>query len=78
VSTITGIGSINELDENISAISQILSPTYGSPINSARVERDAPLWSKVQEILGSWLNFNFISPEANWDVQQQKLVKLKL
>ncbi|KAI7972261.1 hypothetical protein EIK77_003685 [Talaromyces pinophilus] len=78
VSTITGIGSTKELDENILAISQILLPTHGSPINSAQVERDAPLWNKVQEILGSWLNFNFTSPEANWDVQQQKFVKLKL
>ncbi|KAH8690871.1 Aldo/keto reductase family-domain-containing protein [Talaromyces proteolyticus] len=82
VSTITGISSINELVENMSAVNQILqSPLRcydGSPINLDQVERDIPLWNKIQDILGTWLNFSFTSPEENWDVEQQRMIKPKL
>ncbi|KAK5423936.1 hypothetical protein LTR20_006044 [Exophiala xenobiotica] len=72
VCTITGISSIAELTENVEAVQKVLLSTDDTSrrlsssctINQTQVEKDLPLFQKVQEILGGWVNYSLINPEV--------------
>jgi len=62
VSTITGAGSVAELEENVSAARQVLhdeslGATRGS--RAGGVAFDGRLCEEVREILGSWVDYDF-------------------
>lgn len=73
VTTITGIGSISDLTQNVATARQVLRRKETGGENSAiqdfifdqshtldgeAVERDAELYEGVKKILGSWLDFD--------------------
>ncbi|KAK5270296.1 hypothetical protein LTR99_005680 [Exophiala xenobiotica] len=72
VCTITGISSIADLTENVEAVQKVLLSTDDTSrrlsssctINQTQVEKDLPLFQKVQEILGGWVNYSLINPEV--------------
>lgn len=87
VSTIMGITSIPELEDNSATARQILQgsdedhwnwvvdhPSEGADLNDA----DGPLCDAVQRILGSWRNYSFPIPGDAWDVASKKPVEPKL
>ena len=71
--TIFGAASIAELEENVGAAESILVPlnpgqenAHGGlrhlkKVSTARLEQDLPLCIGVQEILGSWIDYNLMS-----------------
>lgn len=90
VTTIMGITSIAELEENLTAARQVL-PDSNEPnliwatgsrssekLQSEQAKRDQRLAHEVQEILGSWKNYSFPSPGKGWDVAKKQPVETKL
>lgn len=79
VTTITGIGSISDLTQNMATARQVLRRRETGDENPApqdfifdqshtldgeAVERDARLYEGVKKILGSWLDFDLSAPPA--------------
>lgn len=87
VSTIMGITSIPELDDNLAATQQVLgSPDGGrwkwivdnpSARDAALHDTDGPLCTAVQAILGPWRNYSFPIPGDGWDVATKKPIEAK-
>lgn len=85
VTTITGIGSISDLEENVKTAKQILKvsrppttedmssiiqPFYNYDcIDETMAKRDEPLYSTVRNILGRWLDYDFSSTPPTNDLQ---------
>lgn len=88
VSTIMGITSIPELEDNLATARQVLrrcdkghwhwavgnpSTKEDSPENT-----DRPLCAAVQDILGPWRNYSFPIPGDGWDVATKSPVQARL
>lgn len=88
VSTIMGITSILELEENLSTARQALgAPNEGrwhwvveseSAGQSNSDETDRSLYAGVQRILGAWRNYSFPIPGDGWNVTTKKPVQARL
>jgi aryl-alcohol dehydrogenase-like predicted oxidoreductase len=87
VTTITGITSLSDLEENILAAQTILQKPdtrylddmlfqYGG-LNEETVERDRPLYEGVSKILGPWLDYDFVGPPKS-HVQAQVKPDVKI
>ncbi|KAF2226499.1 Aldo/keto reductase family-domain-containing protein, partial [Elsinoe ampelina] len=76
VATITGIGSLEDLEENAAAARQVLGDgIMGDAVTAAykagevpRVdkdlqEKDELLFEKVREVLGDWIDYDFSTPK---------------
>lgn len=87
VSTIMGITSVTEVDENLATARQVLRATdeprwlwameAGPPFNidARKVGADERLCEEVKRILGPWHNYSFPSPGDDWDVANKRPVK---
>lgn len=87
VSTIMGITSVAEVDENLATARQILRLTdeprwlwameAGPPlqVDALKVEAEEMLCEEVKRILGPWHNYSFPSPGDDWDVANKRPVK---
>jgi aryl-alcohol dehydrogenase-like predicted oxidoreductase len=90
ISTITGITSITELEENIAAARQVLhvsnEPRWlwsadagpSAEVSVHRAKEDERLRAAVHHILGPWLDYCFPSPGDDWDVTTKQPVFAKL
>lgn len=87
VTTITGIGSISDLEENVATARKVLRrkeiDSEGSSLQTVgfdqshtldieAVKRDARLYEGVRQILGSWLDFDFSGPPVTSNGVGQK------
>ncbi|KAL2670318.1 hypothetical protein Neosp_014785 [[Neocosmospora] mangrovei] len=71
VSTITGISTLSDLEQNVAAARKILevAPSTGneaseslqsySQLNREALERNGPLFERVRSILGKWVDYDF-------------------
>lgn len=90
VTTIMGITSIAELEENLAAAQQVLPTTHEPDLawatgsngckkfESDESRRDGRLAQEVQEILGPWKDYSFPSPGDGWDIATKRPVNTKL
>lgn len=67
VTTITGIGSMSDLEQNVLTARQLFKPSTGvvdesGDFDQEAVERDQPLYEGVRSILGHWLDYDFSDP----------------
>ena len=72
--TIFGVATLAELEENVRAAETILAPLDAGrenvheglrdlkKVSRARFEQDLPLYIGVQKILGSWIDYDLMSP----------------
>jgi len=78
VTTITGISSISELEDNIQSAKTILgkrdfkrsqssdsSPPYLGALSLDIVRKDTALWNHVRQILGPWVDYDFSKPSVS-------------
>ena len=87
ISTIMGITSIPELEDNLAATQQVLGPPNDGCWNwivdnpsaegAAPHGLDGPLCTAVQNILGPWRNYSFPIPGDGWDVATKKPFEAK-
>ncbi|KAJ6006243.1 hypothetical protein N7451_004187 [Penicillium sp. IBT 35674x] len=92
VTTIMGITSVAELEENLASARQILRqskhdasewlwatqlPTTSNS-ESRVMNEDDEISAKVKEILGPWHNYSFPSPGDGWDLANKRPVEGKL
>ncbi|KAH8650574.1 Aldo/keto reductase family-domain-containing protein [Tricladium varicosporioides] len=70
VNTIVGISTMAELIENIETAMKILKVEDGPnrslsnpTLNTVQASKDLPLYEKVQEVLGEWVNYSFFPPK---------------
>ncbi|KAH7071793.1 Aldo/keto reductase family-domain-containing protein [Paraphoma chrysanthemicola] len=75
---IIACSTVAELESNLRAIDMVAqSSLVCSPlletINEACLKEDEPLFNGVRQILSSWIDYSFTSPEKEWDVQQKKM-----
>ncbi|KAJ5546661.1 hypothetical protein N7494_004246 [Penicillium frequentans] len=91
VTTIMGITSVAELEENLASAQKVLrqsehdasewlwatEPTTGNA-ESREMNKDDELSAKVKEILGPWHNYSFPSPGDGWDSPNKRPVEGKL
>ncbi|PNS15838.1 D-arabinose 1-dehydrogenase [Sphaceloma murrayae] len=69
VSTITGIGSLDELEENVATARQLLGdwsrPMTGSgrdtQVDDELIRKDATLYGLARDVLGKWIDYDFSS-----------------
>lgn len=88
VSTIMGITSVPELEDNFATARQVLQGPNEDSLDwdvdrpSAGLlggdDADGPLCAAVQKILGSWKNYSFPIPGDSWDVASKRPVKANL
>lgn len=88
VSTIMGITSIPELEDNFATARQVLQGSQEGSLNwdvdnpsagiLGRDDSDGPLCAAVQKILGSWRNYSFPIPGDSWDVASKRPLEAKL
>ncbi|KAJ5740691.1 hypothetical protein N7493_000563 [Penicillium malachiteum] len=92
VTTIMGITSVVELEENLESARKVLRSPKGnesswswladSNLSKSLVpmksDADERLCLEVQKILGSWRNYSFPSPGPNWDIAHKRLIKAKI
>ncbi|RMJ26383.1 Aldo/keto reductase family [Aspergillus sp. HF37] len=88
VSTIMGITSIPELEDNLATAQQVLRrcdkghwhwSVDNPPTKEDKSEStDKPLCAAVQEILGPWRNYSFPIPGEGWDVTTKRPVQARL
>ncbi|KEF61790.1 uncharacterized protein A1O9_03360 [Exophiala aquamarina CBS 119918] len=87
VTTITGIGSISDLEENVATACKILRRKETVPgtselqavgfdqsltLDNEAVKQDSRLYEGVRQILGPWLDFDFSGPPASSNGVGQK------
>lgn len=87
VSTIMGITSVAEVDENLETARQVLGVMDEArwlwdfeagpslQVDMHEVEREEMLYEDVKKILGSWHNYSFPSPGDDWDVANKRPIK---
>lgn len=87
VTTIMGITSVAELDENLRTARQVLRVTEGprwlwavdarsaGKVDSREFDKEEKLYMEVKRILGHWHNYSFPSPGADWHVAKKRPVK---
>ncbi|KAJ5107467.1 hypothetical protein N7456_004142 [Penicillium angulare] len=90
VTTIMGITSVAELEENLKSARKVLQPAEqsnswgwtcngkGSDSNASDIDQEIHICAKVQDILGKWQNYSFPSPGDSWDVANKRPVQTKL
>jgi aryl-alcohol dehydrogenase-like predicted oxidoreductase len=90
ITTIMGITSIAELEDNLATARQVLhvsteprwlwsadaGPSAG--VNARRAKEDEQLCAVVHNILGPWRGYCFPSPGDDWDVATKKPVVARL
>lgn len=74
VSTITGISTISELEQNIAAAKKILQPKSGNAeeeslqqfteLNEEAWRKNEPVFQGIREILGEWVDYDFTTKSA--------------
>ncbi|KAH8895876.1 Aldo/keto reductase [Thozetella sp. PMI_491] len=74
VSTITGISTFSDLEQNVATAKQILKVPSGdvasatladyTELDESAFARDQPLYEKVRAILGEWVDYDFSSQGA--------------
>lgn len=86
VTTIMGITTVAELEDNLATASRVLQQSAGSqwlwdrPVagvqgeESDMLQRDQHLIDSVRGILGPWRNYSFPSPGNDWDVTTKRRV----
>lgn len=86
VTTIMGITTTTEMEDNLAAAREVLRFSNGTcwlwtadldpsaHVDSCKVKEDDALCTAVQEILGPWHNYCFPSPGDGWDVALKKPV----
>lgn len=87
VTTIMGITSIAELDENLAAARQVLRVTdeprwlwaadldSQQTLDSRDLDKEERLHMEVERILGPWHNYSFPSPGDDWDMAKKRPIK---
>lgn len=76
VRTITGISSIAEINENISAAKKLLGEDLAHPtLNQAQVEKDRVAFAHIREMLGTWVDWCFTCPPEGWSQELKRMVK---
>lgn len=81
VSTITGISTLSDLDQNVATVAKVLEAAPGSQgdgqtssmpslvartsLNKGAVATAVPLFEGVQKILGEWVDYDFSSPSQS-------------
>jgi aryl-alcohol dehydrogenase-like predicted oxidoreductase len=92
VTTIMGIASVAELEENLASAQKVLRKSEKCPsewlwaaqstitrnIEPGKVSEDDEMFAQVKEILGPWRNYSFPSPGKGWDVANKRPVEGKL
>lgn len=84
VSTITGITSIPELEDNLATARQVLGEPDEDrwPWNTDKAlpwdDNDRSLCEAVQKILGPWMNYSFPIPGDGWNILTKKPVEARL
>ncbi|KAJ5659959.1 hypothetical protein N7507_006410 [Penicillium longicatenatum] len=92
VTTIMGIASVAELEENLASAQKVLRKSENCPsewlwaaqstitrnIEPGKVNEDDEMFARVKEILGPWRNYSFPSPGKGWDVANKRPVEGKL
>lgn len=91
VTTIMGITSVAELEENLASAQKVLRKSEHDPewlwatqlttsaiSESGQMNEDDEMSAKVKEILGPWHNYSFPSPGDGWDVANKRPVEGKL
>lgn len=88
VTTITGIGSVSDLEQNVATARKVLRRKETGSKDSASqafvfdqshtldaeaVQRDARLYEGVRQILGSWLDFDLSTPSTSSNESSQKV-----
>ncbi|KAL1895256.1 hypothetical protein Sste5346_005403 [Sporothrix stenoceras] len=74
VSTITGISSHADLEENAEALRAIMKGDLRQPdLNDEQVAQDQPLFAKAHEILGSWIDWTYTIPAKGWDQKTKRM-----
>lgn len=73
VCTITGISTVPQLMDNVTTAKLILKPNIGaynglagSIVDDEQLKRDRPIFEKVQNILGAWMDYTFTVPAKGW------------
>lgn len=90
VTTIMGITSIAELEDNLGTARQVL-PVSSEPrwlwtadagqsakVDRREIEKYEALFKSVQEILGPWKDYSFPSPGDGWDLARKRPIETKL
>ncbi|KAJ5212472.1 uncharacterized protein N7498_004118 [Penicillium cinerascens] len=90
VTTIMGITSIAELEDNLGTARQVL-PMSDEPrwlwtadagpsveLSQRKFEEDEMLFKSVQKILGPWKDYSFPSPGNGWDVARKRPAETRL
>jgi aryl-alcohol dehydrogenase-like predicted oxidoreductase len=90
VTTIMGITSIAELEDNLGTARQLL-PVSSEPrwlwtadagqsakVDRREIEKYEALFKSVQEILGPWKDYSFPSPGDGWDVARKRPIETKI
>lgn len=78
VSTITGISTLSDLDQNVATVTKVLDTAAdpqdgaqavtgqfllpGASLNGKAAEAAGPLFDGVRQILGEWIDYDFSSP----------------
>ncbi|KAJ5246857.1 hypothetical protein N7468_001840 [Penicillium chermesinum] len=90
VTTIMGITSVAELEENLAVARQVLpdsnepnllwatGPAGREKLDSEQSKQDEKLAREIQDILGPWKNYSFPSPGDGWDVTRKQPAGTKL
>ncbi|KAJ5625275.1 hypothetical protein N7510_001584 [Penicillium lagena] len=87
VTTITGVTSVTELEENLATARRVLGDSdqfrlmWNADVSSEESvhnHQDESLCAAVQEILGPWHNYSFPSPGDGWDVAAKRPVLVRL
>lgn len=80
VSTITGISTLSDLDQNVTTAAKVLDPLGTqstdqamtnesllgrNTLNETAVAASVPLFEGVQQILGDWIGYDFSSPSQS-------------
>jgi aryl-alcohol dehydrogenase-like predicted oxidoreductase len=87
VTTITGVTSVAELEENLATARRVLQESDEPQLlwdvdlpseDLVHNKQDDSLCAAVQGILGSWHNYNFPSPGDGWDVTTKRPVPARL
>lgn len=87
VTTIMGITSVAELDENLGTARPVLRVTEeprwlwaadagsAGELGSRELDKEEKLYMEVKRILGPWHNYSFPSPGDDWDVAKKRPVE---
>lgn len=76
VRTITGISSVDEVNENVGAAKMIFGANLAHPVlDSAQVDKDRLLFKAVRGILGTWIDWCFTCPPDGWSQEEKRFVQ---